>query len=323
MEHQTEPQAWGASPNLPEGVIAHVLTFLNGEAPWICAAACVSRAWHAASLSPLVWRTISLGGVTVDGGTNVAAKCTARRLRRLLHRAGDSLEVLDISGSLRLSDADIRQCLRLPSHPALRIVNIVRADDDAQEGDIFLTGNGIAEALRGRKLDELKVLGAPFAPPGAALCYSAVKEVLCSLGTIVRPPATLDVDTACGHCGALIPGSRMNACSNEECDAEWCDWCKSSVVESGLSSADKNLVQKYGACCYECFMHAEVQEERDAIEAAFEGDSDYVSESFEGDSDYVSDQPAVRGLSAAAKAWCGLRTYLGAECTRGTTPDPE
>ncbi len=226
---------------LPVDVLVLVLLPLVGDAPSLCAAACVARSWRKAAASPRLWTRI---GHFRDN----AATLTNERLLNLVSRAQHGLQQLNLTGIYKsnLTDEGLAEALRSEQHILLFAAN-----------GRPLTGAGIAAALapsRGR-LGKLRVCCVRALPkpesPGAMSVFNEVafvancNKTLDELRALLAPDGVmkatavcsleLDDDVLCTRmcgrknvcsCGAMYCKSHADRVSEcVECEDKVCDAC--------------------------------------------------------------------------------------------------
>ena len=257
----------GAPPTLgelPQELLVHILTFLEGETASLCACACLSRSWRDAVATPALWRTLRLRGnfdampvvYTEDDETLLDAwGVSADVLRRLVSRAGASLETLELFTE-QLTDADL-VCLRLPACPALRRVSLLSYFPFRRGKACRLTVGGALHALHGRQLHLLEVAGVngdedddegdaesdedfELEAPGCTW----MRAVLAAGGV-------LDDGRQCGTCDRLIRPRDAMRCDNRLCRESWCMFCSEHEENDDCGQF----------CCTECELEAEFASE--------------------------------------------------------------
>lgn len=225
---------------LPPNALALVFSFLEGDTPTLCAAACVSKAWKAAASVPSVWQTLALGLPTNNaGGSSLAfvklcddtstqarraKSVTGARLRAFLGKAGPSLVSLRLDGCSALSDADLL-CLTDLNAPYLSEVGL--------RGCAELSARGVLAALKGRSLSCLRVDGLSDYDGGGA-SEDEDEDIIKLFRRIVAPSGLLDVKLCCGECERLVRGLIKSSCGFCEEATPHCAWCaKHANAECG------------------------------------------------------------------------------------------
>jgi hypothetical protein len=159
---------------------------LAGDTPSLCAAACVSRDWHAAVTGTAsAWRALALGE-TARGAL------TDARLLALVARACGNLESVDLRGACHLTDAGLLAALA----PQAKLSRVLLAGCEAQ------TAGGVLAALGGKR--SLVMLSVNSLQADDA---QRAAQQLARIQALVPDAQTLDVS---GVCTLLKP-------SGEEC----------------------------------------------------------------------------------------------------------
>ncbi len=193
------------APELPPEVMRIILAKHAGDVATLCAAACVSRSWHAAALEPRLWWKID----TRSGAATVAAVFTDERLALLVRRAcgvdaggkARSLSALDVSGATELTLRGVLKALLEPRNAAGAPL-LLGALHQLCVRNVRCSVMDCAHAAK--RLSELRSLVAP-SPKGAGargLDVSAVKGCTRELcGVPCRRLAFRSADE-CDQCGA-------------------------------------------------------------------------------------------------------------------------
>ena len=238
--------------HLPVGVVTRILEKLGGDVTSLCAAACVSSTWHAASKTSSVWRIISVGVLRqARAPSPLALRMDGEVLARLVGLAGPSLTFLEISGAVNLCDADLL-CLRRPACPSLSYVSIMGVTPIQTQ--MAITARGVLEALKGRKLKSLEVKGIKSGRGLEADGPALINE----LRGLVRKPEQLDAQCVCQDCGRLITEAMVARCIND-CPETWCAFCAGEL---------EHVI--YGFLCEDCAIMGVMGRDEDGEEGSDE-----------------------------------------------------
>ena len=224
---------------LPPDVLQLVLAKLGGDVASLCAASCVSKAWHAAASRPEAWHVIRVKGDSAP--PPLARKLTDARLVQLLSRCVEGTPAVGTRQRHRLSSLNLDRCelvtdaglapLRKKSRAQrLRYVSLV--------GCTSVTLASLAETLRAAlgqsKLRKLSVRGLVWRTRGEGDPVTheergdATESQLQQLRTLLKRPDALDVRERCvgvasRPCLAFVR-KVVHACG--ACPTTLCKWCK-------------------------------------------------------------------------------------------------
>lgn len=180
-----------AAAELPADVVPLVLAQLGGDVGALCASACVSTHWRGVLMSASsegneLWRTVA--------AARAAPRMTDARLLSLVARAGTSLLSLDVSGCTGLTDGGVASAL----------AGQRRLRHFAAVGCHNLSAEGVWRALKGRKLDTLRVRGVATDEEEHFAWddddeESFVNPSLAKLRRRLKTPGNLDAVTGCRY----------------------------------------------------------------------------------------------------------------------------
>ena len=252
--------------SLPPDVLLLVLAKLGGDVASLCAASCVSKAWHAAASRPEAWRVIR---VKSDASRVTppprARKLTDARLVQLLSRCVEATPAVGKQhhlSSLTLDRCDLVTNAGLaPLREARRLRNLNLV------GCTSVTLAGLVETLRvplgEKKLRKLAVdgLACQTRGNGTPLTHAergATETQLQQLRTLLERPDALGVRERCvgtvlRPCLALV---RKVAHVCGACRSTVCEWCMhhddGQVPPCCRRYACGNCFDRFGNACPMC-----------------------------------------------------------------------
>jgi hypothetical protein len=275
-----DPGALAFAPELPPDILGRILALRAGEVATLCAAACVSHAWHDAAMQPRLWRDLcnfELVPVTRYRGPRMVP-LTDARLATLVQRAlgadGCGLERLDVRNCELITARGVVAALRGAHQEGrlreLRVKGII-SDADAGADVIDLLRTFLREGhYRGGFVDvhEHLLCNADVGAPGAPrLCSRLCDSTLCEECGIIRcswchAPSymhdfagTLPCEHICSDCGCcaeyLLPCERCEH-SDDNDKRLLCGECVCFCDTCPTRFCIKWCLDSYGELCCCC-----------------------------------------------------------------------
>jgi hypothetical protein len=223
------------APELPAEILGRILALRAGEVVTLCAAACVSRAWHDAAMQPRLWRNLRnferFPATHYQGP--VILPLTDARLATLVQRASGALERLDVSQCELITARGVVAALRGECLEGqlqeLCVEGVIVISDAGADADVIAPLRTFLHecCFFGGFLDvhEHLLCNADVGEPGAPhICARLCKGALCEECDIVRcawchtPSRTHDFagtppcEHICSDCGCFEYAEYLRPC---------------------------------------------------------------------------------------------------------------